>query len=299
MNLVAPITFALVTANLVNFCGNWLLINGHLGFPAMGVVGSALSTVIARIYMWLVLFAYAVYHDRRHNTGMFRVLGAPDLARTWTLLKLGVPAAAQMIAEVGVFATSTAMIGQLDPVSLAGNQIAMNVVSLTFMVPLGISGAAAVRVGQAIGAGDGEGAARAGWTALALGAAFMSCSAFTLLLFPGYVVRAYTPDPVVGAVGAQLLIAAAFFQIFDALQAITIGALRGAADTHTGMIVHFVIYWGLGLPLGYWLCFRAGWGALGIWIGLSLAVIVIGIILFLFWTRKVKELKTTLIQAIR
>jgi MATE family multidrug resistance protein len=294
MNLIAPVTFALVTANVVNLAGNWILIHGRFGFPAMGVVGSAWATVIARTYLWLVVFVYAIYYDRRHNTHMFRALGWPDWPCIRTLLKLGLPAAGQMVAEVGVFATSTALIGQLDAVSLAGNQIAMNVISLTFMVPLGISGAAAVRVGQAIGARDGEGAARAGWTALALGAAFMSCSAVALLLFPQYVVRAYTSDPVVIAVGAQLLIAGAFFQIFDALQAITIGALRGAGNTHTGMIVHLLIYWGLGLPLGYWLCFTIGWGAMGMWAGLSLAVILIGIVLFLFWNRKVRELKMIL-----
>ena len=294
MNLIAPVTFALVTANVVNLAGNWILIHGRFGFPAMGVVGSAWATVIARTYLWLVVFVYAIYYDRRHNTHMFRALGWPDWPCIRTLLKLGLPAAGQMVAEVGVFATSTALIGQLDAVSLAGNQIAMNVISLTFMVPLGISGAAAVRVGQAIGARNGEGAARAGWTALALGAAFMSCSAVALLLFPQYVVRAYTSDPVVIAVGAQLLIAGAFFQIFDALQAITIGALRGAGNTHTGMIVHLLIYWGLGLPLGYWLCFTIGWGAMGMWAGLSLAVILIGIVLFLFWNRKVRELKMIL-----
>jgi len=291
MNLIAPVTFALVTANVVNLAGNWILIHGRFGFPAMGVVGSAWATVIARTYLWLVVFVYAIYYDRRHNTHMFRALGWPDWPCIRTLLKLGLPAAGQMVAEVGVFATSTALIGQLDAVSLAGNQIAMNVISLTFMVPLGISGAAAVRVGQAIGARDGEGAARAGWTALALGAAFMSCSAVALLLFPRYVVRAYTADPVVIAVGAQLLIAAAFFQIFDALQAITIGALRGAGNTHTGMIVHLLIYWGLGLPLGYWLCFTIGWGAMGMWAGLSLAMILIGIVLLLFWNRKVTSLQ--------
>jgi len=248
--------------------------------------------------MWLVVFGYAIYHDRRYDTHMFRTLGWPDWGRIGMLLKLGLPAAGQMIAEVGVFTTSTVMIGQLDAASLAGNQIALNVISLTFMVPLGIAGAAAVRVGQAIGARDGAGAVRAGWTALALGTTFMSCSAFALLLFPQFVVRAYTSDPVVIAVGAQLLIAAAFFQIFDALQAITIGALRGAGDTHTGMLVHFLIYWAVGLPVGYWLCFPIGWGAMGMWAGLSLAVILIGIVLLLFWNRKVRELKKILIQPI-
>ena len=298
MDLVAPVTFALVSANLVNLAGNWILIYGHFGMPTMGVVGSASATVIARTYMWLVVFGYAIYHDRRYDTHMFRTLGWPDWGRIGMLLKLGLPAAGQMIAEVGVFTTSTVMIGQLDAASLAGNQIALNVISLTFMVPLGIAGAAAVRVGQAIGARDGAGAVRAGWTALALGTTFMSCSAFALLLFPQFVVRAYTSDPVVIAVGAQLLIAAAFFQIFDALQAITIGALRGAGDTHTGMLVHFLIYWAVGLPVGYWLCFPIGWGAMGMWAGLSLAVILIGIVLLLFWNRKVRELKKILIQPI-
>lgn len=292
MNLVAPVTFALITANLINLLGNWLLIYGRWGLPAMGVVGSAWSTVVARVYLWLVVFLYAIYRDRRHKTNMFRELGAPDWQRIATLLKLGLPAAAQLVGEVAVFAAAAAMIAQIDAVSLAANQIAVNVISLTYMVPLGISGAAAVRVGQAIGARDGQGAIRAGWTALALGTAFMCCSAFTLVVFPKYVARIYTPDPVVIAVGAQLLTAAAFFEVFDALQAITIGALRGIANTHTGMLIHVAMYWGIGLPTGYWLCFKVGWGAMGIWVGLSLALVLIGSVLLLYWNRKVHELKT-------
>ena len=154
VNLVKPVTFALVSANLINLAGNWALIYGHLGFPALGVVGSAWSTCVSRIYMAVLLLGYILYYDRKHATGLLRTRLRPSARRIRRLLGLGVPAAAQLALEMGVFAAATALIGRLDPDSLAGHQIALNTAGLTFMVPLGISSAAAVRVGQALGRRD-------------------------------------------------------------------------------------------------------------------------------------------------
>jgi MATE family multidrug resistance protein len=279
MNLVRPVMFALVTANLVNVVANWALIFGHLGAPAMGVEGSGWATCVSRAYMAAVLVAYALYHDRRYQTRLWHTPFAPHFARIRGLIRLGLPAALQLGLEIAVFAIVTALIGTLDPVSLAGHQIALNAVSLTYMVPLGISSAAAVRVGQALGAGRPRAADRAGWAALLMGAAFMSCAAAALLLAPVYIARIFTPDVTVIKMGAALLGVAAFFQLFDGLQIVATGALRGAGDTRTAMISHLLAYWFLGLPLGYLLCFRWGWGAVGLWIGLSLALITIGLVL--------------------
>jgi MATE family multidrug resistance protein len=157
------------------------------------------------------------------------------------------------------------------------------------MVPLGVSSAAAVRVGQALGRSDLEGAERSGWTALGLGAGFMGCAGIVLLLAPGRIVRLFTPDATVIAAGASLLVVAAFFQLFDGLQTVATGALRGAGDTHTPMLCHLLAYWLLGLPLGYFLCFKRGWGAPGLWAGLCLALIVIGSVLLGVWYRKVRS----------
>ncbi len=297
MNLVKPVMFAVITANLVNAAGNWVLIYGHLGAPAMGTEGSGWSTCISRIYMTSVLLVYAVYYDHHHGSGLREINLKPDLPRIGRLVGLGFPAGMQLALEVGVFATATALIGKLEPVALAAHQVAMNTVSFTYMVPLGIGSAAAVRVGQALGRGDVHAAGRSGWTALALGGGFMSCAALALVLIPKYIVRLYTPDRGVMITGITLLAVAAFFQLFDGLQAVATGALRGAGDTRTPMLSHLLAYWLLGLPLGYFLCFRRGWGAAGLWAGLCVALIVIGVILFVAWYRKVHALARSQVRA--
>ncbi|HYX00078.1 MAG TPA: MATE family efflux transporter, partial [Candidatus Elarobacter sp.] len=196
----------------------------------------------------------------------------------------------QITLEIGVFALVTALIGRLGAVSLAGHQIALNTVSFTYMVPLGISSAAAVRVGQAIGRRDPSGAASAGGSAIFFGAGFMTLAGIVLLLFPQAIARVYTPDLVVIKNTVTLLAAGAAFQLFDGIQTVATGALRGAGDTRTPMFCHFIAYWIIGLPLGAWLCFQRGWGAFGLWAGLSLALILIGIVLLFAWRRTVRRL---------
>ncbi|MGA8143535.1 MAG: MATE family efflux transporter [Candidatus Acidiferrales bacterium] len=286
MDLVKPVMFALITANLVNLVGNWALVYGHLGFRAMGTVGSGWSTCVARIYMMSVLLVYAVYYDHRYQTGLRGTPRLPNFLRMWQLVRLGLPAATQFGMEVGVFAVCTALIGKLGAVALASHQVALNSVSLTYMVPLGIASAAAVRVGQALGRGDPHGASRAGWTAMALGMGFMFCMGVIFFLIPDYIVRVYTPDPVVIHAAGALLYVAAFFQLFDGMQTVATGALRGAGDTRTPMLCHLLLYWGIGLPLGAYLCFRLHWGAAGLWTGLCVALILIGSALLYFWHRK-------------
>jgi multidrug resistance protein, MATE family len=286
MNLAKPIVFALVSANAVNVVGNWALVYGHLGFRAMGTVGSGWSTCVARIYMTLVLLGYAVYYDHRNETGLRNAARLPNFPRVWKLVYLGLPAATQFGLEVGVFAVATALIARLGPVALASHQVALNTVSLTYMVPLGISAAAAVRVAQALGRKDPDGASRAGWTAMLLGTTFMSCMALLFLTIPRWIVRIYTPDPTVIHAAGALLFVAAFFQLFDGMQTVATGALRGAGDTRTPMLCHLIFYWAVGLPVGAFLCFRMNYGAAGLWAGLSLALILIGSALLYFWRRK-------------
>lgn len=290
MNLVKPIMFALVTTNLINIAGNWILIYGHLGAPAMGAEGSGWATCISRVYLAGYLIAYTAHHDRRHGTGLLEGPLGPDFARIRRIVILGLPAAAQLTLEVAVFAAATALVATLDPLSLAAHQIALNTASLTFMVPLGISSAAAVRVGQALGRGDPAAAARSGWTAMVLGVGFMSCAAAVMLAVPGYVARVYTTDSAIIRTAVSLLAVAAAFQLFDGTQIVATGALRGAGDTRTPMICHLLCYWLLGLPLGYVLCFNLGWRAVGLWIGLCVALIAIGCILLLAWRRKVRTM---------
>ncbi len=290
MNMVRPIAFALVTANIINAVGNWILIYGKLGAPAMGAVGSGWSTAWARIYLAAVLVAYLFWYDQKHRTDLLRTPIQPDLVRIRRLIALGLPAALQITLEIGVFALVTGLIGRLGATALASHQIALNTVSFTYMVPLGISSAAAVRVGQAIGRKDPKGAANAGGSAIFFGAVFMALAGIALLLFPRWIARTYTPDAMVIRSTVLLLAAGAAFQLFDGIQTVATGALRGAGDTRTPMFCHFTAYWIIGLPLGAWLCFRRGWGAFGLWAGLSLALILIGIVLLFAWRRTVRRL---------
>jgi len=207
----------------------------------------------------------------------------------WALIKLGAPAAGQMAVEIGVFATVTVLVSKLSATALAGHQIALTIVSTTFMMPLGVSSAAAVRVGFALGRGDRHGAARAGWTALGLGASVMSAAAIVLLTVPEWIARLFTPDAAVIAMAATILRVAAFFQLFDGLQIVVTGSLRGAGDTRTPMVCHLIGYWVMGLPLGAMLCFGRGLGAAGLWMGLSAGLIAIGVVLTGWWWRTARE----------
>jgi MATE family multidrug resistance protein len=290
MNLVKPVALALIVANLANILGNWILIYGNLGAPALGVEGSGWSTCIARTIMAGILFSYILYFERRHKWGLSRVSFRPDFARIRRLVGLGLPAALHIALEIGVFGTATALAATLGAVPLASHQIALHTASLTFMVPLGIASAAAVRVGQALGREDPRGAGRAGWTAIGLGVLFMSASALVFISMPRWIVRLYTSDAEVVALGGSLLMIAAFFQLFDGIQGVAIGALRGSGDTRTAMLAHLTCDWAIGLPVGCYFCFKRGWGVTGLWIGLSLAMILAGMVLLAAWARRLKYL---------
>lgn len=289
MDIVKPVVFALISANLVNVFGNYALIYGHFGFRAMGVTGSGWSTCVSRIYMALVLALAAIYYDKRRCSDLWRASRRMEPARLRELLRLGFPAASQLLFEIGAFACATFLVGKLGAVPLAGHQIALNVASFTYMVPLGIGSAAAVRVGQALGAGNIAGAKRAGWTALFFSTCFMSASAICLLLLGRPIARIYSPELDVVRAGATLLTVAAVFQLFDGLQVVATGALRGAGNTRTPMLANLAGYWLIGLPLGALLCFKLRMGAPGMWAGLCLALILIGSLLTAVWNRTIKH----------
>ena len=301
MHIVTPVMFALVSANLINAFANWILIHGHYGFPALGVAGSAWATLISRVYMLGVL-VFAVWHydsklakaagDQPHER-IWDLPRAIDRARLGILVKLGLPAASQITAEVGAFALATALAGTLDPISSASHQIALNMAGVAFMIPLGLGSAGAVKVGHAIGAGDPSRAAAAGWTAIALGAVFM-CGAGTLFfMIPHVLIALFTTDRSVLVVGTSLLKLAAVFQLFDGIQGVVTGTLRGLGDTRTPMVVNLAAHWLLGLPVGYALCFVVGWGVWGLWVGLSLGLIVTGVILLWVWAAKIRQYQTS------
>ena len=300
-NHVRPIALALVSANLINVFGNWLLIYGHswdysfgpIHIPALGVTGAGLATSISRCYLALFLIAALWRIERRHHYGLrgLRLHFEPHRIRRLALL--GAPAGGQIFVEISIFALVTFLIGTMGRLPLAGHEIALNCASFTFMVPFAISAAGAVRVGQAIGRNAPAEAASAGWAAILLGAAVMACFSALLLLFPRAIAGSFTTDRAVIAATVPLLFVAAIFQFFDGLQITATGVLRGAGNTHAGLIVQIVGYWIIGLPIGYLLAFRLHHGAVGLWLGLCVGLVVAGVTLTAVWRQTTRKLRST------
>ena len=259
----------------------------------MGAEGAGWSTTLSRVYMMAVLLVAIIWHERRERVGLWQTPLKFESSRIGRLLRLGCPAAMQITLEVGVFAAATALAGRLAPVALAAHQIAMQVASLTFMVPLGMASAGAVRVGQALGRQDPEAAEHSGWMALMLGAGFMGVAGLGLVSMPQIIMRIFTVDSAVISLGASLLLLAAVFQLFDGVQVVTTGILRGTGDTRTPMVCNLIGHWLIGLPIGYVFCFLMSWGVFGLWVGLSLGLILVGVVLLWVWSRRVVGLKGT------
>jgi multidrug resistance protein, MATE family len=287
---VRPVMFVLVSANLINWFFNWLLIDGHWALPALGVTGSALSTCMARIYMAALLAFFIWWFERDVEAGLKRFVSKPDRKRLGRLLRIGFPAALQIFLEVGAFGAAAVLAGRLTAVALAAHQIALNCAAFTYMVPLGISSAAAVAVGQSIGRGEPHLARTSGFIALGIACVFMSCSAIVFLAVPRRILHLYTRDASVLEIGTGLLALAALFQLFDGIQTVATGALRGLGNTRAPMLINLCGYWCFGLPVGYLLCFHYRFGIYGLWWGLSLALIVIALILLRSWDRNSREL---------
>jgi MATE family multidrug resistance protein len=289
LNIVAPMLAGMIVSNVLNLAGNWVLMFGHWGAPAMGLTGSAWSTNISRFVLAAICGAAVLWHEARTGRLLMHVSWLPDLKRLERLIRLGVPAGLQILFEGSVFGLVTVWAARLDEASLAAHSIGVQVISTTFMIPLGISSAAAVRVGHALGRGDARGAAFSGWTALGISGVFMGSSALAMLIVPEWFVRLFIGDAAVIAMGARLLRLAAFCELFDGFQIVATGALRGAGETRPPMIAHALGYWVVGVPAGYILCFPLHWGAPGIWAGLTAALILIGVALVAVWARETRR----------
>ena len=270
MNIVRPAFFAIVAANVGNVIANWSFIFGHLGSPALGVRGAAYATSVSRWLMLVFLVAVSVGVLRPYQRSPGREALRPAAFRR--LFALGVPVGFQISLEMWVFGTVAVLMGTLGPTQLAGHQIALNLAALSFMVPLGLAGAAAARVGNAIGRGDQDGARRASNIALAMGASVMAGFGLLFATLPHQLARLFTPEPGVIEMAALLLPIAAAFQIADGTQVVGAGILRGTADTRFPAIIAFVGYWVVGLPAGLLLAFPLGMGPRGLWWGLTLGL---------------------------
>ncbi|MCU0866098.1 MAG: MATE family efflux transporter [Planctomycetes bacterium] len=281
-----PQLLTIVAGNLANAFLDWVLIFGKFGAPAMGATGAALATVFCR---WLMLFGLLWFGWRDLGPPLRELRSAAvrsaafALQPLWRLLRLGAPIGAQFLLEMGVFGATALLIGNLDAKagtagtgpSLAGHQIALQLASLSFMVPLGLGIAASVRVGWAIGRGDHAAVRRATTAALWAGAVVMSGFMLLFLLAPRALAGLMTAQPEHLAMAALLIPIAGVFQIGDGIQVVAIGCLRGLGDVRSPMLANVLGFWVIGLPLGCWLAFDRQAGPAGFWWGLVVGLFVV------------------------
>ena len=271
-----------------NAAANWCLMLGHCGCHPLGISGSGLATLLSSLLMAsaLAVVANVARPFRRYRLfSTFFHLDWPRLREFW---RLGLPMAATLSFEVTMFNAAVFLMGLIDAASLAAHSIVIQLASLTFMVPLGIGQAAAVRVGRALGRRDREAIRRAGWTALGLAIAFMAAMSLTMVAAPRLLISAFidTEDPGNAAVvgrATSFLMLAALFQIADGAQTVGAGMLRGLHDARMPMLFALVGYWAIGLPLGASLAFSAGLGGIGIWIGLATGLSTVAALMIRRW----------------
>jgi len=259
----------LLGAVLLNVFLNWLLIFGNLGFPKMGLDGAGLATLIARIAGAVVMVAYPFWDSRLRTAARGLWIRAATFREVKALAELGLPVGTMHLAEVSGFAMGSIMVGWLGVVPLAAHQIAITCAATTFMIPLGLSQAVSVRVGQARGAGNLVRCRPIIGGALMLAIAVMGLFALIFVFFGGPISSVFTSEPELIQLSTRLLLLAGFFQIFDGLQIVSSGALRGFEDVRVPMLIGFSAYWAVALPLCYLAGFVLKWGAVGVWLGFS------------------------------
>jgi MATE family multidrug resistance protein len=286
LSRTAAVMAVLLTCVVGNAALNWVLIWGRLGAPALGMAGSGYASAVNQ---WLILVGLALclqtipgvaaLHVWRN---MFRA-GRTQIA---AILRLGLPIGLLRGIEVGLFACTGVLMGLLGAAALGAHQLVINCAGISFMVPLGLSQAATVRVAYELGAGRVEAARRAGFLAITLGIGFMAAAALVLLRFPQAIIAAYVDvtDPAnreTIEIARQLIVIAALFQVFDGIQVIAAGALRGYKDTMAPMLLATCGYWGVGFGGGWLFAFRLGHGPVGLWWGLALGLAVVSLLLTL------------------
>ncbi|MBL8972342.1 MAG: MATE family efflux transporter [Myxococcales bacterium] len=274
-SIVAPTLWVTLVANLLNAGFNYVLIHGELGFPRLGLTGAGVATGLTRTLLF-VLLALVIWRGRLY-VGAWRPWSRLALAPRGLgqIFALGLPVGVQLGLEMWAFQLATLFAGWLGEKQLAAHVVALNLASMSFMVPLGISMAAVTRVGNLLGAGRPQAAQRAAWVALGMGAGVMCVAAVSFVLLRGWLPRVYTEDLEVLAVAATLLPIAGAFQLFDGTQVVGGGILRGMGRTRPAAVFNLLGYYVLGLPVAYYLAFAVGMGVTGIWWGLTLGLMVV------------------------
>jgi MATE family multidrug resistance protein len=286
-----PVVVGMVVSNITNVIGNFVFIYGDdglrtaglppIGLPPLGVFGCGLSTALSSLLSVAIVGSAArrLMRDAKQAATEAPREAPPSRELVKKVLKLGLPIGFQNLAEVGLFALVAVLAGRISAEAAAAHQIAIALASFTFCVAVGIGTATSVRVGHHVGAGSTAGARRAGFLGLGLVAAIMGSFGTAFLLAPTFFTRLLTSDPSVVPLGAALLSVAALFQVSDGIQAVALGALRGAGDTRVGLVANLVGYYLLGLPVAYYWGIARGGGVIGLWWGLSAGLTCVAIVL--------------------
>ncbi len=263
-----PALYITLIGLVFNILGNYTLIYGRFGFPELGAVGTGWATAIVFWVMFLVMLGYTLRKKAYARFRLFHNIRIPERKHIGEILRIGTPIGVSMGMETSMFAVMALLMGTLGTTVVAAHQVAINIASVTFMIPLGLSMAITVRVGQLYGKKQFSNARFAGFTGVVLCTLIMSIAAVVMISFPEHITGIYTRDPEVNRMASMLLIMAAIFQISDGLQVGGSGALRGLKDTRIPMFVNLTAYWIIGIPLGYTLGITLDRGPQGLWIGL-------------------------------
>jgi multidrug resistance protein, MATE family len=261
-----------IVSNLINIALNYVLIYGKFGFPAMGLNGAGIATLIARIIMgvWMAGYIYYAIDFRPYRLG-FRLRGfSKQLINK--MLHIGVPAGVQFLFEVGAFGFSAVMMGWIGTAALAAHQIALNLAAISYMTTSGLGAAATIRVAHFLGQRDKKTLRRVAFSMIVMAAVVMAAWAILFIVGRNFLPELYIRDEAVLKIAASLMIIAGFFQLSDGMQVVCAGALRGLQDVKVPSLLIFVAYWIIALPLGYWFAFPLGFGANGIWVGLLIGL---------------------------
>jgi MATE family multidrug resistance protein len=279
-----------ITGNVLNIILNYIFIFGKLGFDQMGLYGAGLATLLSRVFMAILMICF-VYFNKRFSKlwKAFRFRGISWYLTT-EILKLGFPMSFQFIFEVSTFSFAAVMIGWMGTSPLAAHQIAINMASITYMIALGISSAATIRVANQLGQKDYITLRNAALTCFIMAIAFMSVTAMLFIFGRNYIPTFYISDMEVVAQAAFLLIVAGLFQLSDGIQVVGLGALRGMSDVKIPTIITLIAYWIIGLPLGYLLGFTFEQGAPGVWYGLLAGLSIAAILLFIRFNNQSKKM---------
>ena len=280
-------------AVVLNAVVNYGLILGHYGLPQLGLMGAGIGSTITNVVQFAVMALVVSFHPKFRRYHLFGRFWRPDSPRFRQIWRLGLPIGVTMGFEGGVFAVAILLMGLINEASVAAHAVAIQIASLTFMVPMGLGQAATVRVGLAFGRNDADGITKAGWTAFVLGTGFMAAMAMGIYSFPEALIGIFvTPIDAettqVFNLAVSFLMVAAIFQIVDGAQVVGAGMLRGLHDTKVPMYFAAFGYWVVGIGVGGWLAFRGGWDGVGVWTGLATGLAVVSVLMLVRWSMRAR-----------